>query len=173
MNNTIAINFLRFLGLVVVQGLVFKNVGNDWLQFPYLQIIVFPVFILLLPLRTPRPLVTLLGFGIGLVIDFFYNTLGLHASAAVFTAYIRHFILRLLEPRNGYNANYSPTAARMGIGWFLQYSSLLTILHLFFYFSVEAFTFVYIADILLKTVVSFAASMIFVMIYQLIFNPLD
>jgi hypothetical protein len=173
MNNTIAINFLRFLGLVVAQGLVFKNVGNEWLQFPYLQIIIFPVFIMLLPMRTPRPLVTLLGFAIGLAIDFFYNTLGLHASAAVFTAYIRRLVLRILEPRNGYNVNYSPTAARMGTGWFLRYSALLTFLHLFFYFSVEAFTFVYIADILLKTGVSFAASMVFVMIYQQLFNPLD
>lgn len=173
MNSTITGNVLRFLGLVMIQGLVFKNIGTDWENFPYLHIIVFPVFILLLPLRTPGALIILLGFAIGITVDIFYNSLGLHASAAVFTAFIRPFVLRILEPRGGYNVNYSPTAARMGWGWFLRYSSILIFLHLFFYFSAEAFTFVYIVDILLKTVVSFVVSMIFLTIYQLVFNPID
>ncbi len=171
MNRTIAGNVLRFLGLVFIQGLVFKNVGVGWERFPYLHIIVFPVFIMLLPLRVPRALLVLLGFAVGITVDLFYGTLGIHASAAVFTAYIRPFVLRVLEPRAGYNMNYSPTAARMGTGWFMQYAAILLFLHLFFYFSVEAFTFVYITDILLKTGVSFVVSMIFLIVYTLIFNP--
>jgi len=173
MNSIIAGNVLRFLGLVVIQGLVFKNIGVGWDKFPYLHIVIFPVFIMLLPMRMPKALVILLGFAIGIVVDFFYNSLGLHASAAVFTAYVRPFVLNILEPRSGYNVNYSPTAARMGFGWFLQYAGILLFVHLFFYFSVEAFTFVYIVDILLKTLVSFVVSMIFVTIYKLLFNPLD
>ncbi len=173
MNSIIAGNVLRFLGLVIIQGLVFKNIGVGWEDFPYLHIIVFPIFIILLPLRTPRALIILLGFAIGITVDFFYNSLGVHASAAVFTAFIRPFLLRIMEPRGGYNVNYSPTAARMGLGWFLRYASIMLFLHLFFYFSVEAFTFVYIVDILMKTIVSFVVSMVFIIIYQLLFNPLD
>ena len=164
---------MRFLGLVVIQGLVFKNIGVGWESFPYLHIIVFPIFIILLPLRTPRTLMILLGFAIGITVDFFYNSLGVHASAAVFTAFIRPLILRINEPRSGYNVNYSPTVARMGLGWFLRYAAILLFLHIFFYFSVEAFTFVYIVDILLKTIVSFVVSMTFLTIYQLLFNPVD
>jgi hypothetical protein len=173
MNNVIVANILRFAGLVILQGLVFKNIGVGWENFPWLHIVLFPVFILLLPIRTPRALVVFLAFLSGIFVDMLYGTLGVHASAATFIGFIRPTVLSFMEPRSGYNVNHSPTAARMGLGWFMQYASTLFFLHLFFYFSVEAFTFVYILDILLKTVISFIVSMVFVMIYQVLFNPLD
>jgi hypothetical protein len=173
MNNVTVVNVLRFVALLLLQGLVFKNIGVGWESFPYLHIIVFPVFILLLPIRIPKTLLILLGFLIGISVDFLYDTLGVHASAAVFTAFVRPLVLKIFEPRGGYNTSYSPTAARMGLGWFLRYAAILMFVHIFFYYSVEAFTFVYIADILMKTMVSFAVSMVFVMIFQLLFNPLD
>ena len=171
MNSTIITNIVRFVSLVLLQGLVFKNIGVGWETFPYLHIIVFPLFILLLPLRTPKTLVIFLAFVIGISVDFLYDTLGVHASAAVFTGFARSLVLRMLEPRGAYNMSYSPTIAKMGLGWFVQYVSILMFVHIFFYFSVEAFTFVYIVDILIKTFVSFFASMVFIMIFQLLFNP--
>ncbi len=173
MNSIILVNILRFVGLLLLQGLVFKNIGVGWETFPYLHIIVFPLFILLLPVRTPTTLVIFLAFLLGISVDFLYDTLGVHASAAVFTGFVRSLILKMLEPRGGYNMSYSPTIARMGLGWFVQYVAILMFAHIFFYYSVEAFTFVYIVDILLKTIVSFLASMVFIMIFQLLFNPLD
>jgi hypothetical protein len=173
MNSIIVVNILRFVGLMLLQGLVFKNIGVGWESFPYLHIIVFPLFILLLPLRTPKTLVIFLAFVIGISVDFLYYTLGVHASAAVFTGYVMSLVIKMLEPRGAYNMSYSPTIARMGLGWFVQYASILMFAHIFFYYSVEAFTFVYIVDILIKTFVSFFASMVFIMIFQLLLNPLD
>ncbi len=173
MNTVIVANVLRFFGLVLVQGLVFQNIAIGWEEFPYLQIIVFPLFILLLPLRTPRALVVFLGFLAGIFVDVLYNTPGVHASAAVFLGFVRPVVLGFMEPRSGFNVTYSPTAARFGMGWFFWYSAISMLVYLLFYFSVEAFTFVYIVDILLKTVVSFVVSMIFIVIYQLLFNPVD
>ncbi len=171
MNSTILANIYRFFGLALLQGLVFQSVGTGMESFRYLYVIIFPIFIILLPMRAPVPLVLLLGFAIGIFVDILYDTLGLHASAAVFTAFSRSFVFKLLEPRGGYNVNLSPTAANLGPVWFLKYSAALMFLHLFFYFSVEAFTFVYIVDILLKSLVSFIVSMLFLLIFQLIFNP--
>lgn len=173
MNNVVLANIFRFLGLILLQGLVLKNVGEGWEEFPYLFVIVYPLAIMLLPLRTPRVLTMLLGFIAGLIMDGFYSSPGIHTSAAVFMAFCRPFVLKSLEPRNGYNVNYSPTAARWGFGWFLRYTSIMLALYLFFYFSVEAFTFVYFGSILLKTIVSLITSMIFILIYQVIFNPVD
>lgn len=171
MNSVILVNIYRFFGLALLQGLVFQSVGSGMENFRYLYVIIFPIFIMLLPMRAPVPLVLILGFAIGLFVDAMYNTLGLHASAAVFTAFSRSFVFKILEPRGGYNVNVSPTVENLGPQWFMQYSSVMMLLHLFFYFSVEAFTFVYIVDILLKTVVSFLVSMLFLLIFQLIFNP--
>ncbi|HFA51962.1 MAG TPA: hypothetical protein ENJ95_23340 [Bacteroidetes bacterium] len=173
MNKTVLANVYRFFGFALLQGLVFQHIGLGWEDFPYLYIIVFPVFIFLLPLRMPNSLVMLLAFAIGLLVDIFYDSLGLHASAAVFTAFVRPLVIKIIEPRGGYNVNLSPTAEHLGIQWFFKYAGILLFLHLFFYFSVEAFTFVYIVDILKKTFVSYIVSMIFVVIYQLLFNPSD
>lgn len=173
MNNIVITNIIRFFGLILLQGLVFKNVGEGWEEFPYLFVLVYPLAILLLPLKTPRVLTIVFGFVAGIIVDGFYSSPGIHASAAVFLAYCRPFVLKALEPRNGYNVNYSPTASRWGFGWFLRYTSISLTLFLFFYFSAEAFTFVYFGSILLKTIVSLITSMIFIVIYQVIFNPDD
>lgn len=173
MNKAILANIYRFFGLALLQGLVLQSVGTGMENFRYLYIIVFPIFIFLLPMRTPVPLVLLLGFLVGFFVDVLYDTWGVHTSAAVFTAYVRSFVFKILEPRGGYNVNLSPTAENLGFNWFMQYSSIMMFLHLFFYFSVEAFTFVYIVDILLKTIVSFIFSMLFVLVFQLIFKPKD
>ena len=171
MNSLILANILRFFGLALIQGLVLQSIGMGMESFRYLYIIIYPVFIFLLPMRTPVSLVIVLGFIIGFFIDIMYDTLGVHSSASVFTAFIRSFVFKIIEPRGGYNVNLSPTAEVLGYRWFFRYSAILMFLHLFFYFSVEAFTFVYIIDIFLKTVVSFIGSMLFLSVFFLIFKP--
>ena len=173
MNSLIVANSLRFIGLVLIQVLVFKNIDFGWENFNYVNIIVYPIFIMLLPIRIPHALVVLLGFLLGITIDIFYDSLGVHASATVFMAFIRPLIIKAMEPRGGYNINHSPTKYRFGISWFLLYASILFISHLFFYFSVEAFTFVYIGQILIRSLMSFIFSMPFIIMYQYLLNPQD
>ncbi|RMG84936.1 MAG: hypothetical protein D6714_06940 [Bacteroidetes bacterium] len=173
MNSTIIANTRRFFFLVLLQGLVLRNIGSDWVSFPYFSILLYPVFIFLLPLRTPKPLVVFLGFLTGFLVDLFYDSPGVHASAATFTAFIRPVVLNYLEPRGGYNVNYSPTKKRMGLNWYMRYAGALMIFHAFFYFFVEAFSPVYMGVILIKTVVGFLVSMIFVLIHQILFDPLE
>ena len=173
MNSTTFANALRFVGLVILQVLILKRFAMGWDERHYFQIILYPLFILLLPIRTPHTLLVFLGFLIGITIDMFYVSPGVHASASVFTAFIRPIVLSSIEPRGGYNVNYSPTKNRFGLTWFLTYSSILLFAHLFFYFSVEAFTFYYIIDILLRTLASFIISMIFIIMYQFLFDPRD
>ena len=173
MSNAILTNVFRFLLLLILQVFVFKQVtlGHEYLRI--FQVLAYPLFILLLPFRTPRYLVILLGFVMGLSVDIFYDSPGIHASALVFMAFLRDWVLRWMEPKGGYNINFSPTKERMGLSWFFQYASILLGFHLFFYFSVEAFTFVYIIDIIQKTIGSFIVSLAIIMIIQFIFNPLD
>lgn len=171
MTNTVLKNILRYLSLVLFQVLILQRVvlGEDWLNFP--AVFIYPLFILLLPLRTPHAFLVLLGFLTGLTVDIFYGTPGLHAAASTFCAYIRPSVLRMLEPRGGYNVNHSPTKYQYGFGWFMQYSSILLFLHLFFYFSADAFTFAYLKEISLRTLASFVFSMLFLILYIYSLNP--
>ena len=171
MSNTVFTNIWRFILLVLLQVLVLKRISPDYGLFVYMSVFIYPIFLLLLPIRTPHMLAILLGFFLGLTLDFFYDSAGVHASASVFTAFVRPYILSALEPRGGYSVNQIPSKNALGINWFLIYSGILVFMHLFFYFSVEAFTFVYIGDIILKSFFSFFISMFFVIAYQYILDP--
>ncbi len=171
MNSTVLSNGIRFVVLVLVQGLLLKRVEFGGAFFEYIHLILYPVFIILLPLRTPTTLVIGLSFLIGISVDLFYWSLGVHAAAATATGFMRQGLLAVIQPRGGYNLLYSPSKKRMGAPWFFRYASFVMLFHLFYYFSVEAFTFVYIKDILLDTVVSFVFSMIILMMYVFIFDP--
>jgi hypothetical protein len=171
MNNIIFRNIIRFIALVLLQVLIFKQMELSTGIWQYLHVFLYPLIILLLPLRTPPMLVLIIALFTGLTIDVFYDSLGVHASACVFLAFLRPLALGIFEPREGYNVNISPTKKTLGMVWFSRYSAVLLAFFMFFYFSVEAFTFVYLGSILLKTLLSYIATMIFVLIYMTIFDP--
>ena len=171
MNRIVWTNGLRFVLLLLIQTLILRRVTFDWSNFGFVHILIYPLFILLLPIKTPRPLVLILAFIMGMGIDIFYDSLGVHASALVFTAYMRNVIMKILEPYGGYNVEDSPTIKNFGIGWFFTYSAILMFLHIFFYFCVEAFSFVFIFEIMLNTIFSFAISIVIIFILELILRP--
>ncbi len=171
MSNVVMTNLLRFIALLFIQVLLLKNIHLGGQSFNYIHIVIYPLFLILLPLRTPHSILVLVGFAMGILVDAFYDTYGVHASACVFTGFIRPYILAMFAPKGGYNLNFSPTKKRFGINWFLGYAATMFFLHLFFYFSVDAFTFYYIAEIFLRTVSTFLVSMLIVLIYMLVLDP--
>jgi len=171
MQGLIINNIKRFLIIFLIQVLVLKRINIAWEDFNYIFLIVYPLFILLIPLKISRPLLLLLAFIIGLGVDMFYDSPGLHAASLVFTAFIRKHILKFLEPVEGYKTDSTPTISKYGFNWFLIYSSILMFIHLLVFFSLEAFSFVFFIDILLKTIFSFILSQLIIIVYVLILNP--
>jgi len=137
----------------------------------YSKFFLYPLFIFLLPFNLSRYLVILLGFFTGIIVDMFYDTLGVHAAAGTFTGYMRYRVLKWLEPKGGYNVNFSPTKSRMGNSWFFPYMSILLFSHIFAYFCAEQFSPAYALDIIISTFASFIASFSVIMVIQVIFNP--
>ncbi len=154
---------------MVVQVLLFKQVA---LAGPYFTILLYPLLLLLLPLQAATPYLVLLGFATGMTVDFFYGSLGVHASAGAFSGLIRPGVLGAFAPKGGYSGK-EPIFAPAYVGWqtFLSAAALFFGLHIFWYFSVDAFTFVYYGMITLKSALCFGLSMIFVVLYTALFNP--
>ena len=170
--NAYIINIIkRFFIIVLIQVLILKQINIGWGGFNYIHLFISPLFILLIPIKTKRFSLLLMAFFIGIVIDMFYDSPGLHASALVFMAYMRRYILKFLEPVEGYNVDATPTIYSFGLDWFLIYSSVLLFLYLFSYFALEAFSFQYISEIMLKTIFSFIFSEIIIVLYVAILNP--
>lgn len=124
-----------------------------------------------MPLKTKRFVLISIAFLMGIVIDMFYDTPGLHASSLVLMAYIRRYILKFLEPVEGYNIETSPTIYTFGLDWFLIYSSVLVFINILWFFSMEAFSFQYFSGVMLKTIFSFIFSEILIILYVAILNP--
>ena len=162
---------LRFVVLAALQVLVISRigVGEDWGR--YLQVLLYPLVILLLPINLPTVVVLIISFALGMCIDVPLGTLGIHTSALVLTGFARSLVLAILEPREGYQVDQSPTKAEFGFRWFISYSAILMGVHCFTYFAVETFTFVYIGEILLRAVGSFSVSMILILLYVIILDP--
>jgi hypothetical protein len=127
--------FLTFLILVLVQVLLFNNVQLGGYLNPY----VYVLFILSLPFETPRWGLLVLGFLLGLTIDLFSHTVGMHTSAVVFMAFLRPIVLRTLEPRDGYEPEKQPSVKDYGFSWYFYYAGILILAHHLFLFYVEIF----------------------------------
>ena len=162
---------VRFVLLLVIQAFVLQQVRWGFGGVDYLYVFIYPLFVAFLPLFMPRSLVIFLGFLLGLGIDLFYETLGLHAAALTFTAWVRPLVLRLVEPRDGYNIKDGPVAADQGAVWMARYLALLFLLHCISFFTIQAFSFVFLKDILLKVLFTFPVSYLLAGILVIIFNP--
>ncbi len=171
MSNVVFANIIRFVAILLLQGLILKRAAYGWVGPIFIHPVVYPLFFILLPLRTPRPLLLLLAFALGLGVDVFYDSWGVHAGASVFSANLRSWVLGKLEPRGGYNVNFSPTQVRMGSRWFYSYAGIMMAIHLLAYYGLDYFSPYFLGQILIKSLFSFIQSMIFIIIVMHIFKP--
>ena len=157
--------------MVAVQVMLLKQMGQA-VSSTYFNVLLYPLFILFLPLQMAAPYLVLLGFAIGMCVDIFYASPGVHASAGAFSGFARTIIVGAFAPKGGYSPK-EPVFSPTHVSWqtFLQGAAVFFFLHLFWYFSVDAFTFVYFGSIFLKTLASWGLTMIFVVLYAAMFNP--
>jgi xanthosine utilization system XapX-like protein len=146
----------RFVLLVFLQCIVLNNLGlGKGLIVPF----IYPLFILMLPFNTAGWLVMILGLFLGLSIDAFGNTLGLHASATLALAYFRTVILKVISPREGYDFTQRPNLQSMGSNWFMSYAVPLVFIHHFWIFNLENFQFDFFFRTQLRVIISSTLSL--------------
>ena len=165
MIRTILINLLRFIVLVFIQVFLLKNITLYNLATPYLYIL----FILLLPFEIPNVLLFLLAFLLGLTIDAFYDTPGLHAAACVVLAFVRVLFISITVQKEGFDNEPEPTLSIMGFMWFFTYALVLTLVHHFFLFNLEVFRLSDIEYTLSRFVLSSIFTVFLILISGLLF----
>jgi rod shape-determining protein MreD len=137
MFNKIFQNVKRFIFLMLLQVMVLNHVQWSGYINPYVYIL----FVMMLPVETPRWLVLLFGMLCGLIIDMFGNSGGMHAAATVLMAFMRPYVLNFVSSREEYDTEISLSPQRMGLKWFVAYSSIMILMHHFAYFYIEVFRF--------------------------------
>ncbi len=159
-----------FIVAFILQVVLFQNIFVGTVIAPYVFVFFYPIAILSLPIRIHPIIVILVSFFFGILIDLYYGTIGIHTGALVWSGFIRLYLLRVFEPRKAYKVKDQPTISAFGGVWFLQYSAVFLFLHCLFFYGIEAFTLVFIIDILIKTILSTIVSVFFIFVFNLIFQ---
>jgi len=155
---TVIQNIVSFVILVLAQVLVLNNIQFLGFINPYIYIL----FLISLPVRLPRWATLLLGFAIGLLIDAFSNTFGMHAFASVLIAYTRSFIIQLFTSIDEGN-NPTPSFHSFGVGAYIKYVFVMVFLHHSALFFLEAFSFSHFWLVLFKTILSSIISILIIL----------
>lgn len=156
----------RFIVLVATQVLLIDHIDMGGYIHPPLYIL----FILLLPFDVPKWLLLVSAFLLGLSVDTFSNSAGLHAAASVFIAFTRPFVIKTVGAPAEYEGHLNPGIPDMGIRWFTAYSLVMIVLHQLALSLLESFNFVELGLILLKVILSSLVSLILIVLVEYLFS---
>ena len=125
-----------FVSLVLIQVLILNQIQFSGFVNPFIYIL----FVMLLPLTTPKYILLPIAFLLGLTIDVFSNSLGIHAAATTFIAYLRPMLVSVISNRDKEKSDY-PGLKQNGIEWFLLYTTAMVFFHHLALFFLEIFSF--------------------------------
>ncbi len=163
MNNNTLANGIRFIVLVLVKVLICNHIHFLGYINPYIYVL----FILLYPLKNEnRALFLFLAFLIGLCVDIFSDSGGIHAASSLCIAYIRPVVLRF-----SFGSAYEYQTLKINntnLGQRFMYLFIMILTHHIILFSLEIFSFTHILTTLKKTLLSGA----FTLVLCFLFIPL-
>ncbi|MFN3640066.1 MAG: rod shape-determining protein MreD [Flavobacterium sp.] len=164
-SNLLLANSVRFVLLILFQVILFDHISFLKYVNPYPYLL----FILLYPVNGNRMGLLLSSFFLGLFIDMFNDSGGVHAAASVILAYLRpeffKFSFGLSYEYQTVKINARLTPERFS---FLLISILTHHITLFF---LEIFRFSFLIDILLRTLFSAIFTLILCIMIIYMFKP--
>nr|WP_298760728.1 rod shape-determining protein MreD [uncultured Psychroserpens sp.] len=157
-------SIIRFIVLVLAQALLFNNINflGNINPYPYI------LFILLFPVNNNRSLFIFMSFMLGLFVDIFSDSGGVHAACCVTIAFIRPAVLKfafgMLYEHQNMKFNNTEFGNR------LIYFSILIAIHHFIMFTMEIFNISNIILILQKTLFSSIFTIILCVLISVLFS---
>ena len=150
--------FFQFVILILLQVLILDHIHFLGYINPYLYL----AFIIFLPLKTNRIYVLILSFVLGLSIDIFNDSGGVHAGASVAVAYLRPLIVRL-----SFGINYDLNTIKLNsakLSTQILFILIMVFVHHLIMFSLSYFSINYTVEILKNTLSSgiFSSVLIFI-----------
>ncbi|MFD2099701.1 rod shape-determining protein MreD [Flagellimonas iocasae] len=165
MNNSVFLNTVRFVLLVLTQVLIFNN-----LHFMgYINPMVYVIFFYWYPIKANRALFMVISFFLGFMIDIFSDTLALHSIASLTVAYARPVVMRFCFGVNYEFQNFTfKNTTKVQRVTFL---ALLILIHQMVFFSLEILSFSHILLILKKVLTTGVVTLILCTLFSSLFSP--
>jgi rod shape-determining protein MreD len=165
MNSTLLYNLLRFILLLAAQILIFNNINflGYINPFPYI------LFIILYPVNGNKYGLLLASFLLGITMDMFCNSGGVHAASCVLLAFIRPSIFKF-----SFGLSYEYQTVRLNDSLTPERFSfifLAVVIHHLALFVLEVFTFEYLWDVVLRTLISTVFTIIICILIIYLIKP--
>ena len=119
--NKFTTNLSRFFVLILLQVFVFNYV--QW--FGFFNPVIYLLFLILLPLEIPKSIQYIIAFVTGFIVDAFLRTYGIQAFACVLMAFLRPYIILILNGLNPLDPGIKPVPGVKDFTWILVYTLLL------------------------------------------------
>ncbi|QBN18911.1 rod shape-determining protein MreD [Flavobacterium nackdongense] len=165
MNSAVIANIFRFLLLLAVQIIIFNNMNFLGYISPYPYIL----FIILYPVNGNKSGLLAASFLLGLFMDLFSNSCGFHTTACIILAYYRPYLFKF-----AFGLSYEYQTIKMNDVLTPERFTFLLLsvfIHHITLFTLEAFKFTLILEILLRTLLSSVFTLILCIIIIYLTKP--
>lgn len=165
MNSAVLLNIVRFILLLAAQVLIFNNINF----FGYLNPYPYVLFIILYPVNGNKSGLLLASFLLGIIIDMFCNSGGVHAAASITLAYLRPTFFKF-----SFGVSYEYQTVKINDKLTPERFSFILIsvlTHHLILFILETFRLNFFFNILIQTIFSTVFTIVFSILIIYLFKP--
>ncbi len=153
----------RYILVMLLQVLLFDQLQLWGACHPYIYLLC----LLMMPITLSPIVDMLIGAGIGLIMDVFCNSLGIHTASCILIMFLRPYLLGvILNDKDRLNEQVSLRA--IGMEAFIKYTVTLVLIHHLTVFSLAAWSWHHIGFVLLETLVSSAITIFVIIGYNIL-----
>ena len=165
MNSSLFFNLFRFIILLSLQVIVFNNIN----LFGFISPFPYILFIILYPVNGNKSGLLVTSFLLGIILDMFSNSGGIHTTASLLLAYFRPSIFKF-----AFGVSYEYQTIKLNDTLTPERFSFLlvaVVLHHLVLFIFEAFQFSLLWDILIRTLLSSIVTLVICIIIIYLIKP--
>ena len=139
----------RYILVMLLQVLLLDQLQLWGACHPYVYILC----LLMMPITLPHSVSMVIGAAVGLVMDIFCNSLGVHTAACILLMFIRPYLIgAIVNDKDRLNEQISLRA--IGMEALIKYVVILVLIHHLTVFLLAAWSWAHIGFVLLETLVS-------------------
>ena len=153
----------RYIVVMLLQVLLFDQLQLLGVCHPYIYILC----LLMMPITLPHSADMIIGAVIGLIMDVFCNSLGIHTAACILLMFIRPYLIgAIVNDKDRLNEQISLHA--IGMEAMIKYVVILVLVHHVTVFALGAWSWHHVGFVILETLVSSAVTILVIMGYNVL-----
>ena len=139
----------RYIVVMLLQVLLFDQLQLLGVCHPYIYVLC----LLMMPITLPHSADMIIGAAVGIVMDIFCNSLGVHMAACILLMFLRPYILGTIVSDKD-RLNEQINLRTIGMEALVKYVGILVVIHHLTVFMLAAWSWSHIGFVLIETVVS-------------------